>query len=136
MEQLDVTNAMKRIAVTNACVAGSTFVNVDAGRLHMENINLSGTKITDANMSDLEIDGAQLGGAYIHNIGLPPEGHPNYEPGKTQRPLRFENCMLNGSTIADCDLSGVELTNCTMTGLTIDGIPVEELLEAYKKLNR
>ena len=27
-------------------------------------------KIINANLSDLEIEGAQLGGAYIHNIGM------------------------------------------------------------------
>ncbi|WP_028610906.1 pentapeptide repeat-containing protein [Paenibacillus harenae] len=131
MERVEVTNTMKQLGVNNACVTDSTFVNVDASRLYMENINLSGTKITDANMSDLEIDGAQLGGAYIHNIGLPPEDHPNYEPGKTQRPLRFENCMLSGSTITDCNLTDVEITDCNITGLKINGIVIEELLKEY-----
>ncbi|MNZ97758.1 hypothetical protein D3C78_1170130 [compost metagenome] len=133
MERVEILNARKLISAKNACISDSNFVNVDASRLFMENINLSGMKITDANMSDLEIDGAQLGGAYIHNIGLPPEDHPNYEPDKIQRPLRFENCALNESQIMNCNLTNVEITNCTITGLKINGILIEELLKCVEQ---
>lgn len=134
MERFEISNTNKSLEVNNASVADSRFVNVCAERLYMENITLAGTKITDANLSDLEIDGAQLGGAFIHNIGLPPEGHPHYEPGKKQRPLRFENCMLNESTIVSCDLTNVEISDCDITGLKINGILVEDLLREYAKL--
>jgi uncharacterized protein YjbI with pentapeptide repeats len=90
-------------------------------------------KIEDANLSDLEIEGAQLGGAYIHNIGMPPKGHPMYDPEAKQRPLRFENCDLNNSTITNCNLSGVSISDCKLYGVTINGILVEDLLEHYRK---
>ncbi|WP_165972389.1 pentapeptide repeat-containing protein [Paenibacillus piri] len=131
MEKLDIMNASKRLDVKNACIDQSRFVCVGAERLYFENVSLAGTKITDANMSDLEIDGAQLGGAFIHNIGLPPEGHPAYTPGAEQRPLRFESCDLRGSRIERCDLSRVEIADCELSGMTINGIPVEELLKSY-----
>jgi uncharacterized protein YjbI with pentapeptide repeats len=64
-------------------------------------------KIANANLSDLEIEGAQLGGAYIHNIGMPPKDHPMHVPGSTMRPVRFEDCELHGSQFNDCNLSNV-----------------------------
>ncbi|MNI73485.1 hypothetical protein D3C73_1294960 [compost metagenome] len=36
---------------------------------------------------NLEIDGAQLGGAYIHNIGIPKEGDPFYNPETAGQPM-------------------------------------------------
>ncbi|MDB4920125.1 pentapeptide repeat-containing protein [Mucilaginibacter sp.] len=95
----------------------------------IEDVSATGVKIMDANLSDLEIEGAQLGGAYIHNIGMPPEGHPAYDPAAKQRPLKFENCDLNGSNIINCDLSNVNITECNLTGMKINGILVEDLLK-------
>jgi hypothetical protein len=103
----------------------------DLRQTRLHNINLISGKISDANLSDLEINGAQLGGAYIHNIGMPPKGHPGYVEGAAQRPLRFENCNLQGSSFHDCDLSGVAIEHCRVQGMTIDGISVEALLDAY-----
>jgi uncharacterized protein YjbI with pentapeptide repeats len=56
-----------------------------------------------------------------------------YNPSAKQRPLRFENCDLANSTITNCNLSGVQLTDCNISGMTINGIPVERLLEAFNK---
>lgn len=132
-EKLELKNAVKKLDVNNACLDESNFQNVSLQRMRLDDVTLAGTRITDANLSDLEIDGAQLGGAFIHNIGLPPEGHPFHDPNVVQRPLRFENCFLGGSRIEDCNLSGVEIKDCTMTGMKINGIPVEELLEIYAR---
>ncbi|XEC94242.1 LamG-like jellyroll fold domain-containing protein [Paenibacillus tarimensis] len=105
----------------------------DLRRTRLNNINFSGSKISDADLSDLEIDGAQLGGAYIHNIGMPPKGHPAYVEGAKQRPLRFENCDLQGSTLHHCNLSGTAIEQCNLQGTTIDGISIEELLDTYHR---
>ncbi|WP_079909859.1 pentapeptide repeat-containing protein [Paenibacillus sp. 32352] len=125
----------EKVSFRNVSMPETSFRCSDLRNLRFTDINLSGTRISDANLSDLEIDGAQLGGAYIHNIGLPPAGHPAYVEGAKQRPLRFENCDLNGSSISDCTLDGVSISDCSMEGMTINGIPVLKLLEAYHKLN-
>ncbi|ANE48713.1 hypothetical protein SY83_03885 [Paenibacillus swuensis] len=105
----------------------------DLSGANFKDVNMSRMFITDANLSDLEIDGAQLGGAYIHNIGLPPKGHPAYrEDQGRQRPLRFEMCEMAGSTITSSDLSGVNIEGCNIEGLTIDGIDVSKLLKRYQ----
>ncbi|BAU52785.1 pentapeptide repeat-containing protein [Mucilaginibacter gotjawali] len=114
-----ITEAIKVISVKRAMIDHSTFEDVSAKNL----------KITDANLSDMEIEGAQLGGAYIHNIGMPPAGHPFYDPDARQRPLKFEDCDLNGSSIVNCNLSGVNIIGCNIKGLMINGIAVEDLLK-------
>lgn len=133
MEQVEIKDAKKQMTVTESCIDGSKFIRGSLQHLYFEDINMSGTKITNANLSDLEIEGAQLGGAYIHNIGMPPEGHFMYDPNAKQRPLRFENCDLNNSSITDCNLSGVDIKDCKLDGMKINGILVEELLSNYKK---
>lgn len=143
-QQIQVENSNFSESVFNDCYAENIqFHRVSLPRMsircgdlrkaYYHDVTLAGSKIQDANLSDLEIDGAQMGGAYIHNIGMPPEGHPAYDANQTvQKPLLFENCKLNGSTIKDCDLSGVEIANCDITGMTIDGIEISEVLAFYK----
>ncbi|MGN6639328.1 MAG: pentapeptide repeat-containing protein [Mucilaginibacter sp.] len=96
--------------------------NVMLNDSYFNNIAMTNTRIINANLSNLEIEGAQLGGAFIHNIGMPPKDHPMYDPKARQRPLRFEDCDLNGSTLTNCDLSGVAITQSNLTGMTINGI--------------
>ncbi|RFZ84985.1 pentapeptide repeat-containing protein [Mucilaginibacter terrenus] len=132
METLEIKQAEKKISATEVNLAGSSFTMACLNNARFEDVALVGVKITNANLSDLEIDGAQLGGAFIHNIGMPPEGHPFFDPNAKQRPLKFENCDLNNSTFTSCDLSGVSISCCNITGMQINGILVEELLKAYE----
>lgn len=121
MEKIEIKEDRKIIEARNAMLNGSYF----------NDVAMTGVKIINANLSDLEIEGAQIGGAYIHNIGGPPPGHPMYDPGFRHRPVRFEDCDLNGSTITDCNLSGVTISDCNLNRMTINGILVEELFKMY-----
>ena len=122
-ELVQITETKKIINVKRAMIDNSSF----------DDISAKGVKITNANLSDLEIEGAQLGGAYIHNIGMPPKGHPAYNADARQRPLKFEDCDLNNSIITNCNLSGLTIDDCNLSGMTINGVPVEAMLKAYKK---
>ncbi len=124
-------------AIFEDCNLGKIRVNnANLGSSHFNNICFIGAKITDANMSDFEIDGAQLGGAYIHHIGMPPEDHPLYRPDQPeQRPVRFEDCNFKGSTVTNCDLRNVQLNGCNIEGLTIDGIDILDLVNKHKQAN-
>jgi len=133
MERLELVNTKKQLDVRNTNFAGSRFECACLENMHLQDISLAGTKIMDANLSDLEIEGAQLGGAYIHNIGMPPEGHPMYDPTVKQRPIRFENCNLENSQILDCNLSGIDINDCKLDGMRINGILVVDLLKVYEK---
>ena len=132
MELIEIKKATSRLEVTEAMLEQSTITMSCINGLVMEDVSATNVKIHDANLSDLEISDAQLGGAYIHNIGLPPEGHPAYQAGVKQRPIKFDNCDLNSSTINNCDLTGVHITDCNLSGMTINGISVEDLLKAYQ----
>jgi len=100
---------------------------------YFNDVSMTHMTIVNANLSDLEIEGAQLGGAYIHNIGGPPVDHPMYDPNFKHRPVRFEDCDLNSSTFKNCDLTGVSITDSNLSGMKINGIRVEELFEAYNR---
>ncbi|TFF39544.1 pentapeptide repeat-containing protein [Mucilaginibacter psychrotolerans] len=132
MQTLDIINDAKKLNVEEANLSGSTIRMACLNNLMMEDVSATGVKITNANLSDLEIEGAQLGGAFIHNIGMPPKDHPYYDPTAKQRPLRFEDSDLNGSTISNCDLSNVAISDCETRGMTINGILVNDLLAAYR----
>ena len=93
------------------------------------NVSMCDISIVNANLSDLQIEGAQLGGASFRNIGMYPEDHPMYDPTLEQRPLKFEDCDLHKSVLDRCDLSGVEINDCNIKGLKINGILIEELLK-------
>jgi predicted transcriptional regulator YdeE len=109
------------------------FENANLQRVRFDDVNLSGGEIQNANLSDLQIKGAQLGGALFRHIGLPPADHPAHQAEAEQRPLRFEECDLHGSTVKDSDLSGVAISGCKMRGMSIDGIAIEDLLAAYRE---
>jgi len=122
-ELIQISETKKVLQVKRAMIDGSTFQDISAKKI----------RITDANLSDLEIEGAQIGGAFIHNIGMPPEGHPMYDPIARQRPVRFENCDLRESTVTNCNLENLVIDDCNVNGLKINGILLADLLKSYKK---
>ena len=132
MENLEIAHARKKLVIEDVCMDGSTFTNVCGKALIWDDVNLTGTRIKNANLSDLKIMGAQLGGAHFQHIGLPSSGHPHHDPDAKQRPLRFENCDLNNSSIIGCDLTGVEIKECTLEGMKINGIEVTVLLKVFE----
>ncbi|KAA2243243.1 pentapeptide repeat-containing protein [Chitinophaga agrisoli] len=131
MDKITITQTPDALALKTGGIEEVSFTDVFVKRLSLENVCLTNAIITNANLSDIEIEGAQLGGAYIHNIGMPPADHPLYDPAARQRPLKFEDCTLEGSEFLHCDLSHVRLHDCTITGMQINGIPVADLLQAY-----
>lgn len=134
-EHIEIKDAWKVINAKHACFDYSKFVATGAEHMTFEDVSLVGTRITNANLSNLEIDGAQMGGAYIHNIGIPKEGDLHYNSETAGQPIRFENCELRGSQISNCDLSDVEIVDCELKGMKINGIPVEDLLKNYQSSN-
>ena len=118
---IEISQDMKILRVKQAMLDNSTFQDISAKNV----------KITDANLSDLEIEGAQIGGAFIHNIGMPPKGHPMYQPAARQRPVRFENCDLSNSTITNCNLENLVIDDCNVKGLKINGILLDDLLKEH-----
>jgi len=133
MEPIKVQNTRTQLDISQTLAQGSKFYQVMMEKCLFEDVTLAGTKIINANLSDLEIEGAQLGGAYIHNVGMPPKGHPMYDPHAKMRPLKMEDCNLEGSVIVNCNLSNVEISDCNIKGLKINGVDIGQLLKEHGK---
>lgn len=133
MKKLEIIDDDKILDVQMSQLNGSSFKNVMMNGLLLNDVSMTHCKVINANLSDLEIEGAQIGGAYIHNIGGPPEDHPAYDPAFKQRPVTFENCDLNNSSFSNCDLNGVSITDCNLSGMRINDILVTDLLNFYNK---
>ncbi len=114
---------------TDANMEGAEFHDVNLAGADFDNVSLSGARFHNADMSDIRLSAVQIGGASFGCIGTPPdsEGHQ-----ARQRAVVFENAMLCDSLFRRVDLSGSRIEECDLTGATIDGIPVADLLEAWK----
>lgn len=101
-------------------LSGSKFSNINLRDSTFHNINFSNVSISAANFSNVK---------FLH-IGPGPD-----EPGipPKQGPVSFKDADFNGSTFEKVDLSNVQITHCQIKGMTIDGIPVCEMMSAYKE---
>jgi uncharacterized protein YjbI with pentapeptide repeats len=122
----------KQVALM-ADIAGSVFRDVNLAGAEFENVNMSKTRMHDINLSDISISAANLGGAQFKDIGPAPDRN-----GKQarQKPVTFEAAMLCDSTFKKVDLSNVKIIDCDLRGMTIDGVLVTDLIDAYKKARR
>ncbi len=127
MENFKITNSHYKLEVKNSQLDGSTFNTVSLRNLVLDDVTMVGTKVSNANLSGMEINGARLSGAAFRNIGNPPPGHPAYSSENKHYPMIFDNCDFGGSTYTACNMEGVELVNCNIKGMKINGVSVEEL---------
>jgi uncharacterized protein YjbI with pentapeptide repeats len=126
----------EKILLDNKDLAGSRFemVNLEGVRFQNANlananfndVNLAGATLHDINFSDVTFSAAQFGGTVFKHLGLP--------PGSTekQRGITFEEADMNDSVFRDVNLSNVAIEKCNTSGMTIDGILVSDLLEAWQ----
>ena len=119
----------REMNVRNEDISGARFDNVNMSKSNFENINLSGSRFHDINFSDVNFTAAQIGGSLFKHIGPPPHS------GEKQRPVTFEEGTLCDSVFRKVDLSNVKLIDCNIEGMTIDGIPVSELIRSHKQPN-
>jgi len=117
----------------HADISGSTFRDVNLAEAEFDDVNLSGARLHNINLSDLTVTAAQIGGSTFSCIGPPPDQEGRQE---RQRPVTFRNAMLCDSTFEKVDLSGVKIVNCKLDGMTIDGVPVSELMKAHQDRNQ
>jgi uncharacterized protein YjbI with pentapeptide repeats len=102
---------------------------VNLSEADFNDVNLSKARFHNINMSDICVTAAQIGGALFKHIGPPPDKQGRQD---RQRPVTFEEMMLCDSTFHKVDLSNVRIIDCNLAGMTIDGILVTDLLEAYR----
>lgn len=70
--------------------------------------NLSGTTFNQINFSGARFNDSNMSGWYVNDVNL------------------------SGSRFQNINFSGVEFANCRFMGATLDGIPLDEMKEAYK----
>jgi len=128
----EIKSAIKsgRYLAENANIAKSQFHNVNLSKADFNDVSLAGAKFHNINLSDIKVTAVQMGGASFRHVGL-----PDKSSGR-QKPLKFAECDLNGSTFKKCNLSKVKIMDCNCSGLKINGVAVDELLKAYKKQKR
>lgn len=111
--------------ISNSNLMKSHVSNCNLSHSKFQNINFRNTLYGDLNLSNSEFIFTTLSGVRFVDTNL----------GDEQQPLSFERCDLSGSQIDSCNLMNVHIQNSELKGMTINNIPVEELLEAYAKLN-
>ncbi|MEI2663033.1 GNAT family N-acetyltransferase [Rossellomorea sp. LJF3] len=109
---------------SNSNLMGAGFNNCNLSESRFQNINFQKALIADLNLSQSEMGHVTLGGVRVHDTNL----------GGKNEPIRFERCDFHGSSFENCQLNHVEMSNCDVTGMKINGISVEELMEAYESV--
>ncbi|MBB1488476.1 pentapeptide repeat-containing protein [Oceanospirillum sediminis] len=76
--------------------------------IKLENVNISGSDFDDVNMADSRFNNTNLSGTTFNNINM-------------------ENVIFD-----DVYMGCVEIRNSTLQQMTINGIPVDELIAAWE----
>ena len=77
-------------------------------RIEASDANLSGSTFTNVKLAGAAFEDVDLSGASIHNA------------------------KLSGLQISDANLTGASITESLTDGMTINGIPLADLLAAYR----
>ena len=111
---------------SNSTLAKSHISNCNLSHSKFQNINLRNSLYADLNFSNSEMVFVTLGGVRFTDTDL----------GEENRPISFERCNLEGSTFSNSNLRNVEIQKSDLTGMKIDGVPVDDLIDAYYQLNK
>ncbi len=90
--------------------------------IRAESADLSGSSFSDVNLSGATFNDVNIAGARIEDANL--------------SDWDVRNANLCGLRISNADLRGTEIVDSLMAGMTIDGIAVDDLLDAYRALTK
>lgn len=88
-------------------------------RLDVNDTDLSGSRFNDANLSGTSFNQIEFSGAKFNDSNM--------------TGWFVNDVNLSGSRFQYINLSGVTFSNCRIPGATLDGVPLEDMLTAYKK---
>ncbi|SCN34365.1 Uncharacterized protein BCRIVMBC938_02491 [Bacillus wiedmannii] len=129
-ENCNLTNTeYYQVNLKNSAFVGSNIMhmnmnNCNVSQSKFRNINFKSSLYADLNLSGSKFSFVTLGGVHFKDTSL----------GEGKHPISFNRCDLEGSTICNSNLKNMEIENCDITGMTIDGVPIEKLLELYNKV--
>ncbi len=115
----------EKCQVENKDIAGSQFRHVNLSGAVFEDVDLSGARFFNINLRDADIGAVDFGGASFSCM--------NTGEDRPRKPVVFNSIELDDCTFQNSFFRNTKLVNCDLTGMTIDGVPVTEMLEAYKK---
>ncbi|NGZ76679.1 GNAT family N-acetyltransferase [Saccharibacillus alkalitolerans] len=95
------------------------FMGGDLSRSAYSHLNMAQASFNNCNLRELRLANANLRGSRIGDSSM--DGS------------EILHVSLTGTSIRNCDLSNVRLADCRYAGMTIDGIPVDDLLTAYRR---
>ena len=75
----------------------------------------------------LDVRGADLSGSVFNDVNTPSASFDDV----SMSGWRVNNANLSGLRVTNADLAGAELKDSRFDGMTIDGIPVTEMLAAF-----
>lgn len=108
---------------SNSTLMSSQMSNCNLSHSKFQNINFRNAYFADLNLSNSKMRLVTLGGMCFKDTNL----------GEEKEPISFERCDLEGTKIRNSNLRNLEITDSDITGMTINHIPVEELLEFYDR---
>ncbi|MGD6804210.1 GNAT family N-acetyltransferase [Rossellomorea aquimaris] len=117
---------LKGSSFSNSNIEGTSFSNCNLSHSRFQNINLQNSFYADLNFSGSRFMLVNLSGVTFQDTTLGQEGGE----------VLFKRCDLDGTVITNSSLQNVDIKECSMSGMKIDGISVEDLLDAYFKVNR
>lgn len=87
-------------------------------RLDVNDTDLSGSRFNDANLTSTVFNQINFSGATFNDSNM--------------TGWFVNDVNLSGSRFQNINLSGVVFTQCRLAGATLDGIPLEDMVSAYK----
>lgn len=88
-------------------------------QLNVNDANLSGSIFNDANLSGSKFTDINFSGARFNNINM--SGWQVFDVN------------LSGSRVENANLSGMQISDCHLAGATLEGQPLEAMLELYQR---
>jgi uncharacterized protein YjbI with pentapeptide repeats len=88
-------------------------------RLDVNDTDLSGSRFNDANLSGTSFNQIEFSGAKFNDSNM--------------TGWYVNDVNLSGSRFQYINLSGVAFSNCRIPGTTLDGVPLEDMVAAFKK---
>jgi uncharacterized protein YjbI with pentapeptide repeats len=131
----------------NASVPNSTFKNMNLSGTKFEDVNLSGAVFENVNMENVHFGDINMRNARFAAIDIagthfgctsagvgdreriPLQFGPNYDISNSQ----FTECELDGIIIEKSNLRNAQIRTSELEGMTINDIPVLELLRVYEE---
>lgn len=112
---------MDGTTITDTRWGGATFNNVFLDGANLAHMSMRGARFKLVNMKDVSINELSMEGSVFEDVTL---------ADCTMDRINFKNAKIKSS-----DLKGIEITDCGCRGMTINGVPVEKLAEAYNILH-